>query len=104
MGSGSVGVQCCLLLSTTVHHVPPSFASLSSIFISSPRILSCRPIIPCTVSLFLSLPPSFQTSPPSPAYCPSFCVCVHTGLQCSFLSIICCTMFFLHRTQGRISL
>jgi len=42
----------------------------------------CRPIILCTVFLSSSVPPSFQTSSPSPAYCYKLII---NGLNTVFL-------------------
>jgi len=61
----------------------------------------CRPTVLSTVFLPSSVPQTFQTSPPSPAYCPSSClICPN---RFSFLSTICCSLFFLHRTLLRTS-
>ena len=51
----------------------------------------CRPTILSMVFLSSSVPPSFQTSPPSPAYCPSFCICVQTSLAYFPWSVVPCS-------------
>jgi len=51
----------------------------------------CHPTILCMVFLSSSLPPSFQTSPPSPVYCPSSCTCVQTGLASFPWSVAPCS-------------
>jgi len=60
--TGSSTVRVSNAFFTTILHVPRSCAFLLSVWIS------------------------VQTSPPSPAYCPSSCICVQTGLA-SFTSL-----------------
>src|SRR6218665_1575942 len=92
--SARICVQCHL------HHRSPRAAILRFPFecvdfFSAPFLDVVQPL-----SLSSSLPPSFQTSPPAPAYCPLSCICVQTGLAsfprsvapCSSCITLCCTL------------
>ena len=73
--------RCSFAIFTIVLHVPRSCAFQLSVWISSPRhsLMSSNHSLHGLPLLYSSVPPSFQTSPPSPAYCPSSCICVQTG-------------------------
>src|SRR6218665_1751020 len=76
-GSVPIGVQCHL------HHRSPRALILRLLvecvdFFSTPSLDVVQPFSAWSSSPCLS--PSFQASPPSPAYCPSSCICGQTSL------------------------